>query len=803
MKHVILFLGLLFPIGNSLAQTSACNCAYTITQAGTYNNSSLHIQPGQTVCIQAGHYDFLRFNNFTGTATQPIRFVNCGGQVGVGANASNSGIQFNTSSYFLLSGSGDSAIPYGFLIDKSYSSGSSGVSVGGLSTDYEVERVEVAVASYTGFFMKLDPGCDSTTWRDNYTIRNVRLHDNFIHNTGGPGMFIGSGYSATTGATITCNGTSRTVYPVQMTGLQVYNNRIEMTTGVGLNINNAPNANVYNNTLVNTNLGPVPPGWKTGGSADCGCDYTITKADTYNNVRLGVRPGQTVCIQAGQYNYLRLNNFVGAPGQAIRFVNCGGQVTGGASSGTTGIVVSGSRYFVLSGSGDPNSFYGIKLTQSNSSSGNAMGVSVSGLSSDCELDHIEVGAAGFAGMMVKTDPTCDPATWQENFTMYNVKIHDNYIHDTSGEGLYLGNSFYSGFTVTCDGTSKTVYPHLIQGLEVYNNRIERTGAEGLQYGCAPDAQVHHNRLEYTGINPFANYQNNGLQISSGSGGSCYSNTIRHVAGTGLAVLGALGNNNIYNNVIYDVGMDGIFCDDRPGSLPNTYIRFLHNTITKTGRDGMRLYNEINSNTIANNVITQPNANASLNGRPFVFEQGATASMATNYTASSPTMANFINDSTDFRLKDTSPLINIGTNVANLGVVTDLPGNTRDNGYDIGAYKYLPGSSGTNAVHSTQARAGYGAFPEISLPGSLIETPVVLTLYPIPAQDQVTLQLPQEQSINRVSVYNALGQKVINQLNGREQVGKITLGIAHLPPGSYIVKLVTSSLQTAKGRFVKQ
>ncbi len=105
---------------------------------------------------------------------------------------------------------------------------------------------------------------------------------------------------------------------------------------------------------------------------------------------------------------------------------------------------------MLSGKGDATYTYGIKLINSNASNG--MGVTVGDLSSDCELEHIEVAKAGFAGMMVKTDPGCDPATWRDNFAMYKVKIHDNYIHDTGGEGLYIGNSFYgSGMTVTCDG----------------------------------------------------------------------------------------------------------------------------------------------------------------------------------------------------------------------------------------------------------------------------------------------------------------------------------------------------------------
>src|SRR5207237_1426179 len=125
----------------------------------------------------------------------------------------------------------------------------------------------------------------------------------------------------------------------------------------------------------------------------------------------------------------------------------------------------------------------------------------------------------------------------------------------------------------------------------------------------------------------------------------------------------------------------------------------------TGRDGMRLYNEINVNTIANNVITQTNATPSLKGRAFVFEQGTTATMSTNFTAVSSSAAAFINDSTNFRLTGNSPLINAGINVAGWGVLTDLDGNSRSAGYDIGAYTFIPGTATSGTTHSARARDG--------------------------------------------------------------------------------------------------
>ena len=507
------------------------------------------------------------------------------------------------------------------------------------------------------------------------------------------------------------------------------------------------------------------------------------------NSLMNVPPGKTVCIQAGRYDHLRFIGFVGTSAQPIRFINCGGQVSVGIDAYYSGIQFEASRYFVLSGSGDSNYQYGFKLDKSNA---DASGLSIGVLSSDCEVERVEVAKAGFAGFFIKTDPTCDPTTWREKFTMYNVKLHDNYIHDTGGEGMYIGNSFYSGVNVTCNGAVKVVYPHLIQGLEVYNNRIEHTGAEGLQYGCAPDAQVHHNHIDYAGISPFAKNQNNGLQISGGSGGDCYSNIIRHVAGTGLAILGQLGNNRIYNNVIYDVGQDGIFCDDRPGSVPNTTMAFLNNTISKAGRDGIRLYNEINVNTIANNVITQPNAIPALGGRPFVFQQGARADMVANFVALNTASAGFVDvsaDSADFRLTPCSPLIRAGVNVSSWGVLSDLDGKLRDGAYDIGAYSFNPDSLNTTPIDVALA--------------CLNQRLALVIVYPSPTSDQVTLLLPEDQFIDQIHIYNSMGQRVINQLNTQGRTNTQTISVAHLPTGHYFFDIFINPSDIIRGRFIKQ
>lgn len=420
-----------------------------------------------------------------------------------------------------------------------------------------------------------------------------------------------------------------------------------------------------------------------------------------------------------------------------------------------------------------------------------MGITVGALSSDCELDHIEVGAAGFAGIMAKTDPNCDSTTWRGNFTMYNVKIHDNYIHDTGGEGLYVGNSFYGGgMTVSCNGENKVVFPHNIYGLEIYNNRLERTGCEGIQYSCAPDAQVHDNFVQTSGQSPFANYQDNGVQIGGGAGGDFYNNVIINSPGMGLIVVGHYGNNRIFNNVINGAGADGLFCDDRPGTVAGTFVQISNNTINNTNRDAIRLYDEVNVNTVVNNVMTNYGRNQV--GRPITLMQGATVTQAGNYTPVSASAAGYTDiPNNDFRPTATSPLVRAGVDASPWGVTFDLFNRPRPVGsrYTIGAYEYVaPGGGRLGAIGTAFDVFG----TEITAPRA----------YPVPCRDRVTFQLPASQAIRRVEVYSSAG-RLVKQYSAKEPQQHVSMPTENWPNGVYVYLVYDDEEQKFEGRLVKE
>jgi hypothetical protein len=197
--------------------------------------------------------------------------------------------------------------------------------------------------------------------------------------------------------------------------------------------------------------------------------------------------------------------------------------------------------------------------------------------------------------------------------------------------------------------------------------------------------VYNNDLGTCGISPFASFQNNGLQCGGGAGGDCYNNRIRNVAGAGLIVIGHLGNNRFYNNLIANSNGDGIFCDERTGSLSNTYCDFFNNTIVNSGRDAIRMYNQINSIVLANNVMVGT-ARVTASGTCLVFQQGATATQLTNYCSTLFNTAPIFTDTTTYEPLPGSPLINLGTDVSGYGVTFDLAGRNRPfgSGYDLGA-----------------------------------------------------------------------------------------------------------------------
>lgn len=402
--------------------------------------------------------------------------------------------------------------------------------------------------------------------------------------------------------------------------------------------------------------------------------YTIKASQNVVDAgNLNLPEGAVIGIEAGTRGSLLIRNINGKPGKPVTIINQEGKVII-KSNGSYGLKFENSKFFRLTGSGVAGIQQGIEVN------GGHIGVSLDNLSTNFEVDNMEVHHIGFAGIMAKTDPSCNPATWRENFVMKDVSFHDNYIHHVGGEGFYIGNSFYTeGRNLECGEK----FPHNIIGVRLYNNVVKHSDAEGIQVGCAiEDCEIYNNRVEFFGQKPFANFQNNGIQIGAGTGGKLYNNFIKTGPGNGIIVLG-IGDNVIFNNIIVDVGSSGIFCDER--TTPGPGFTFVNNTIVNPKGDGMKLYSEmVPMNTVINNIIVNPGS-----GKYLAPAKGVKLTESNNLFTPDINSVKFVSPETDdYGLKPGSPAINKGASTLNFGVSIDFRGLARPQGnqYDIGAFE---------------------------------------------------------------------------------------------------------------------
>ena len=425
-------------------------------------------------------------------------------------------------------------------------------------------------------------------------------------------------------------------------------------------------------SLINRMSVPVAQANVQGGD----CDYVFPK-NIYklDGTAIGLQPGDVVCLESGTRGNMRITNVKGSEAAPITIQNYGGQLD--IATDTFGITMDNNSHLRLTGTGHPGVKYGLQV-------GGAIGVE--GLTTNIEIDHIEVYDSPGSGIIAKTDPTCDPATWRENFTMRDVSIHDNYVHGARYEGFYIGFTFYYGWDIVCDEQPMTVFGHLIDGLEVYNNVTENTGHEGIQIHSAPlgNAKIYDNKISQYGQQPLSDFQDNGMQIGSANV-AVYNNIIQEGPGAGLIVFG--GNHQVFNNLILDAGEHGIFASDQQlvNDLGHKYV---NNTIVNPAENGvfLNITQATSANMVKNNLIVNPGSGNFLGA-----STGTPVDESHNLFADTVAEAQFVNaNAGNYRLQPLSPAVDAGTDTAVYGVLFDLDRNNRPRGkgYDIGAYEYL-------------------------------------------------------------------------------------------------------------------
>jgi hypothetical protein len=93
------------------------------------------------------------------------------------------------------------------------------------STDVEVDHIEVSKTGGIGMACAPTPSCDPTSWASTWKMYNMSFHDNYVHETGNEGFYLGNTQNY---YTMTCSviGTV-TVEPQRFDTLKFYNNILD------------------------------------------------------------------------------------------------------------------------------------------------------------------------------------------------------------------------------------------------------------------------------------------------------------------------------------------------------------------------------------------------------------------------------------------------------------------------------------------------------------------------------------------------------------------------------------------------
>jgi len=428
--------------------------------------------------------------------------------------------------------------------------------------------------------------------------------------------------------------------------------------------------------------------------APTGCLYLIPASQSIiDGATQNIPAGSKICIDASvERGSLTLKNINGTASNPITVVNQGGQVRMITASRTAqGLAIFSSSFVHVTGTGSTDN-YGFYV------SGWEKGVDIGSASpsTNIEVDHVEVANQGFAGFMAKTDPSCTNNVTATTFSMKNTVLHDNYVHDTNGEGFYVGSSKYDGHSLTGCGTK---YPHPMDGINIYNNRVINTGLDGIQVGSTEgNCRVHDNIVLSASrrSDPNLTGQEQGILVNAGKNCDVYNNFIRDTgvagSGGGIGIVTQADAGNIYNNIIINSPDWGIW--SKTDRTVTGVLNILNNNIINTGSDGIMIYNKyLRNSRIQNNIIVNPGPSSKLYNVPRAYISLLSGVSSSNFTISNNVSkvtideVKFTDPTNDgYYLNSDSPALNAGVNVASLGVTFDFLNNSRpqEGVYEIGA-----------------------------------------------------------------------------------------------------------------------
>jgi hypothetical protein len=308
---------------------------------------------------------------------------------------------------------------------------------------------------------------------------------------------------------------------------------------------------------------------------------------------LNILPGDTIAISPGSYPIgIVLGGFAGTATNPVKIINHGGLVQAKLLS------IANARHFILTGSGGGDQ-YGFKIGGVAGSTGVAIGRDTS----DYEVERVEVGTAG-VGFLFKVQPVSgDPVTQHPNRTIANVFIHHNYIHDTGGEGMYIGHTFPNG-----DINNGDLPPVRMNNVKIYHNLVTNSGWDGIQLSNAREGcEIFNNTVTGYGQQNIG-AQRAGIQLGGNTTGRVHGNTIDTGFGPALTAYG-YGDVWIYKNTVTNAAQtvngneDVSYLSSGSNAIesnPAFRLHFLSNTIHQPKHAAIRNA-DFNNNSIAGEI----------------------------------------------------------------------------------------------------------------------------------------------------------------------------------------------------------
>ncbi len=448
----------------------------------------------------------------------------------------------------------------------------------------------------------------------------------------------------------------------------------------------------------------------------------VTLIDSSSSYLNQLQPGDTIALQAGQRDYLTIRNIYGTPNAPITIINHDG-IVNIKSNHYFGLSISNCHFIRITGTGTQDK-YGLKIEDILGS-----GVGIGYGSSDFEIDHVEIHNVEGSGMLIKTNATC--TDWhKDEFTQYNIRIHDNFVTHSGKEGFYVGTTLVNGKTLNCNGTDTLIFDPLMENVWVYDNIVDHSGWDGIQVSSATNAHIYNNFVAYNSTEQ-RNFQKSGLFLGGGFEGRAYNNIVKEGWGNGIGYFGN-GNSYIYNNqFIRSMGEYGLFMNDIVADSNASNFYFVNNLIVSSTISGIHLMLskfEGDDIVIANNAIYDPGylsiyeqQNQAL--KAYINSNGVNITAVSNYFRPEVIADDYVNSAfDDYNLTYHSAMVDQGKKFNALNFMTyDCDGDLRYQGNFIDV-----GPQESSFSSSTEKRLDSRSF-SVSLPVP-IQEPIVKAVF---------------------------------------------------------------------------